>query len=282
MPKYLNHIVTDRNIVVIFDDKVRMCPSTPTLVTSINKAIAEGKQDTIISLIDLATHISMHPSGKFGVRNNDVLIDNMIVPKGLGDRVVQFAQAGIDFDPLIRFWKNLKNNPSEESRKDLYGFLEHNHIALTNDGCFIAYKRITEDWKDCHTRTTEHKIGSVITMDRKKVNPDRTQTCSSGLHVAAYEYAHNFYTNGILIEVKVNPKDVVSVPIDYNNQKMRVCEYTVVRECSGPREEILYPKIFEYDYIDGIDNDEDDVIVELTELIEVNTLPSDQYEFGIV
>jgi len=28
--------------------------------------------------------------------------------------------------------------------------------------------------------------------------------------------------------VKVNPKDVVSVPVDYNNTKMRVCRYEVI------------------------------------------------------
>jgi hypothetical protein len=29
---------------------------------------------------------------------------------------------------------------------------------------------------------------------------------------------------------KVNPKNVVSIPADYNNSKMRVCEYEVIDE----------------------------------------------------
>jgi Ran GTPase-activating protein (RanGAP) involved in mRNA processing and transport len=31
-----------------------------------------------------------------------------------------------------------------------------------------------------------------------------------------------------MLEVKVNPRDVVAVPVDYNNAKMRVCEYVVL------------------------------------------------------
>lgn len=32
----------------------------------------------------------------------------------------------------------------------------------------------------------------------------------------------------VLLEVKIHPKDVVAIPTDYNQQKMRVCEYTVL------------------------------------------------------
>jgi hypothetical protein len=48
------------------------------------------------------------------------------------------------------------------------------------------------------------------------------------------EYAKG-YSGDILVEVIISPKDVVSVPIDYNNQKMRVCRYKVlgvVKDCT--------------------------------------------------
>ena len=31
-----------------------------------------------------------------------------------------------------------------------------------------------------------------------------------------------------MLEVEVNPSDVVSIPVDYNNSKMRVCKYKVL------------------------------------------------------
>ena len=37
-------------------------------------------------------------------------------------------------------------------------------------------------------------------------------------------------TNKKVVLCEVDPSNVVSVPIDYNNTKMRVCEYKVIKE----------------------------------------------------
>jgi hypothetical protein len=76
----------------------------------------------------------------------------------------------------------------------------------------------------------------IIKMARNKVQDDPSVTCSYGLHVAALGYAvydQAKLGDGRVVVVKVNPRDVVSVPTDYNNQKMRVCEYTVVEDYKG-------------------------------------------------
>ena len=77
--------------------------------------------------------------------------------------------------------------------------------------------------------------GRIVEMPREMVDPVRGNTCSQGLHVAAFKYAHSDYGNGEghLLEVKVNPRDVVAVPPDYDNQKMRVCKYKVIKICGG-------------------------------------------------
>ena len=64
-------------------------------------------------------------------------------------------------------------------------------------------------------------------MSRYRVNLNRSESCSYGLHVASCYYAQAF-TGDTLIEVSVNPDNVVAVPTDCNQQKMRVCEYTVL------------------------------------------------------
>jgi hypothetical protein len=95
-------------------------------------------------------------------------------------------------------------------------------------------------------------------MDRGKVDADRERTCSAGLHVAAWNYAESFYFNGHLLEVEVNPRDVVAVPTDYNNEKMRTCEYKVVRVAGKPRTE---PMVFsEGDTVEYVDPDSGEVI----------------------
>jgi len=49
--------------------------------------------------------------------------------------------------------------------------------------------------------------------------------------------------------VKVNPKDVVSVPYDYNYSKMRVCEYEVLREVEDKEIEAIEElTLFTYDW----------------------------------
>jgi hypothetical protein len=49
------------------------------------------------------------------------------------------------------------------------------------------------------------------------------------LHVCSQSYLGHFGGDRVIV-CKINPKDVVSVPADYNNAKMRVCRYEVVSE----------------------------------------------------
>ncbi len=68
-------------------------------------------------------------------------------------------------------------------------------------------------------------------MNRNLVDEDPTDACSDGLHVATYDYAHNFSKSegGHVIAIKVHPKDVVTIP-NSEHQKMRTCEYLVLEE----------------------------------------------------
>jgi hypothetical protein len=49
--------------------------------------------------------------------------------------------------------------------------------------------------------------------------------------VGSEEYATSFGQRTVI--VKVNPRDVVSVPLDCDCQKMRVCEYEVTADYAG-------------------------------------------------
>jgi hypothetical protein len=42
------------------------------------------------------------------------------------------------------------------------------------------------------------------------------------------------------LEVKVSPQDVVAVPPDYSQQKMRVCRYTVLRQTDQEYDGSIY------------------------------------------
>lgn len=193
------------------------------------------------------------------------------IPEMLATRLLEFLNEELPINSLVKFWENCLANPEYRAIEELYGFLEHNGHPITQDGYFIAYKKVAnhsdnemndrfngaylmhtgqlrlgngqfgnnqdkEEFLrgasstklvDNYTHRINNNIGQVVSIPRQQVDKDRNVTCSHGLHVANWEYAKT-YSGTVLISVKVNPKNVVSVPVDYNNMKMRVCEYTVM------------------------------------------------------
>lgn len=198
---------------------------------TLKEMIKQGQFDRIGEAATAADRIKLHDKTDAFYVNDGVVIlkgTDEELPEALSKTLIAFADAGASYEPLLKFWARLKENESEDSRKDLYAFLEHNSVPITEDGRFVAYKRVGHDFMDKHTGTFDNSVGKVVSMPREDVDPDRNRTCSRGLHVAAFEYANGF-GGGHLLEVEVDPVDVVSVPIDYDNQKMRTCRYTVLR-----------------------------------------------------
>ena len=188
------------------------------------------------------------------VSDGMVLIDGKSLPSELHNRLVSFAKKGIDVTPLIKFAQRLQANPSFNSRQMLFKFLEHNGHPLTKDGKFIAYKKVRTDFKDIHSGKFDNSLGNVVSMPRHEVDDNPNNTCSSGLHVGAYNYTANF-GSGYLLSVEVDPADVVAVPNDYNGEKMRVCKYKTLE---------IVKEIIEEELYDNFDEDFDDEAEEYT------------------
>jgi len=201
---------------------------------AVRQAIADQDFEAAVSLADVPAFIVKASAGRVQVTPDAVLYDGEVLNNYLTQRMLAFMQEGLPFDHYCKFLENLMANPSMVSRKELYLFLEAANLPITEDGCFLAYKAVRHDYRDCHSGTFDNSVGQVLTMPRQKVDDDRTVTCSYGFHAAAYEYAHNFLPiGGHLMAVKINPADVVSVPSDYGNQKLRTCRYEVVSEIEG-------------------------------------------------
>jgi hypothetical protein len=201
--------------------------------------------ERLISFLNPFALIDEYTQGTFYVENGVMVIRGMEefpVHSSIAERIIDFRSHGLPYEPLIKFWVNVSKNPNPHSREQLYRFLEHNKMPITQDGYFIAYKKVTKV-NDClfdsHTGKYKNDPGSRLIMNRDDVNPDPNTTCSHGLHVAAYEYANGFSGN-VMVQVKVNPRDVVAVPVDYNNQKIRCCEYLVMCIIDGELKEMLH------------------------------------------
>jgi len=173
--------------------------------------------------------------GKAFVKDGEVYFNGELVHTSIAQRVKDCMNFGLPFENMLRFMENIAANPSFQSQKELFDFLTNKSLPITTDGCFLAYKAVRNDFYDKFSGKFFNGIGQTVKMNRPRVDDDRRRECSFGLHVGALEYVH-WYGNGTddrYIYVKVNPKDVVSVPLDHHAQKVRVCEYTVLEEFKG-------------------------------------------------
>lgn len=134
-------------------------------------------------------------------------------------------------EPFFKFWERLHDNPSKRSVDQLWDFLKYTGLPLTKDGCFLAYKGVRDDLKDQHTGTIDNKPGRLIKMERNRISDDPREACHEGLHVGALSYAQGFSQRVVICQIA--PENVVSVPYDETNQKMRVCEYKVLGHWNG-------------------------------------------------
>ena len=231
----INLIKTNTMLTVSVPGKRPFFISTSEVekVKAIEELYRRNDEQGILEYLDKRAKIVKWSDANIYVEDEQVKIkgDDSVVPAAIAKRILAFYEQKLPYQPLVNFWMNLRKNPSDHSINQLYGFLEKNHHAITPDGKFVAYKKVTRlpDGRlvDSHSRTFSNEVGLTVQMNRDNVDPNPNQTCSYGLHVASWEYAQGFSGN-VLIEVHVNPKDVVAVPTDYNNQKMRTCEYKVV------------------------------------------------------
>lgn len=136
-------------------------------------------------------------------------------------------------------------------------------MAISQDGHFLAYKAVRSDYMDKYRGTFDNHVGNVCQMTRSKVDDDRSRGCSNGLHAGALNYVAGYgsvESNDKIVIVKINPKDVVSVPSDCNYEKLRTCRYEVVGEYQGELLKPLYNASLEngvYDEYDDEDGDDD-------------------------
>ena len=222
------------NISAIVDSKSYTVGKSHANYDKIINAIRIQDYDLMVSLIDLASTVKKYvtESNRVNIVDGAITFDGVVIHNSLTDRILQFIKEGLPVSPLIKFFENLQDNPSFRAVSELYNFLEVGSLPLTEDGYFLAYKNVRSDFTDIYTGTFNNSIGKICKMPRNMVNEDSNQTCSNGLHVCSLAYLPNFSNaDGHTMIVKIHPKDVVSVPIDYSNTKLRCCEYEVVAEC---------------------------------------------------
>jgi len=226
----LPYTISQNSITVLLGGIPKVVDATHPNYHKVLEAIKANDVDSIEKLIDVSRAIVSYSKGKVKISNGVVYYGDVELENYAVDKLLELMNEGFDITPLTNFLANLMENPSYRAVKELYKFLEVGGIPITEDGYFMVYKKVTSDFKDIYTRTFDNSVGKVVEIPRNMVDEDSSRTCSSGLHVCSYSYLSHFGngTSDRVVLCKVNPKDVVSIPADYDNTKMRVCRYEVV------------------------------------------------------
>jgi hypothetical protein len=244
--------IQPRSITIHFlngDDFV--WPDSHPCFAQAKQAIKDGKTaDDLRKLMDVQKRIEAALSPVTTAQNSNITVtrDGVFfrgeeIHMTVTERIIAHTAEGLPVDPLVKFLdKLLSGNQSRDAVLSLYDFLEANNIPITEDGDFIVYKKVRSDYKDIHSGTFDNSPGQKLRIPAWQVESDRSVTCAKGLHVCARHYLPNF-GNGSgsrVVICKVNPADVVAVPPDYNNSKMRVCAYEVVGELNDQQKADIF------------------------------------------
>ena len=250
------YILTDESLTVVVNGKsLTMESSNPSFREAV-KAISDERWDDIEKLFDTSQAVEDYADGKVKVIEGVVYYDGEAVHNHVVGRILDFMRQGLPYKPLVRFLDKLMDNPSRRAVSELYAFLEHKAMPLTPDGNFLAYKGVRDDYTDWHSGKFRNQVGDEHEMTRNKVCDDANIGCSHGFHAGSLDYAKSYGNGGHLMVVEIDPRDVVSVPLDCDQQKLRTAKYKVVAHFEKKLEE---PMCDDYDdYGDWQDDDSDD------------------------
>jgi hypothetical protein len=236
------YVINNQSVTIIANNAVATCSlEDHPCAEEVLIALRRGDETTALALINKDRDIQnwINETETLQVRGRTILHRETNLDRwrplhnALVDRIIDMREQGFDPGPMIKFLAHIDMNPSEDSKQDLYGFLATNRLPVTIDGYFLAYKKVRENYMDGYTGKIDNHPGKIPKMRREDVVADRTKTCSAGLHVCSGGYLGNSIGGNRIMLIKVHPMNVVSVPVDYKNSKMRCCEYEVIKELNA-------------------------------------------------
>lgn len=243
----MNYIVSGNGtMTIVVDNQSYTIGYDHPNYLAIKECVNNNDAENIVTLMDIPASIEDYAEGKVTVVNGVLRYEGEEIHNTLTERIMSMMRDGFSFEPMVKFLANVLENHSNRAVQELYTFLENKNLPITEDGCFLAYKAVTHDYKDKWTKQIDNSIGETVGMQRRKVNDDCGIGCADGLHCGAIEYVEGYSNcrgdehDDKIVIVKVNPKDVVSVPTDSQCQKVRTCEYQVIADYEGPLNNLVH------------------------------------------
>lgn len=234
----MSYTMSNEAVQFIFDNEIHGCDLNHPQFNNIKQHLGNGDYQSAYDALNLNSAYTSFLPDRITMEDGVVMLDDVPMPELIGEKILAMLSSGNGPEPLLNFLDKVAENPSYASQQELLLFINASGFLLHEDGDILAFKRVRDDYYDHHSGTVYYGIGSVVEMPRNQVDDNRDRTCSAGLHFASVEYATGFAHSGPVMLMKVNPRDVVSIPSDYNNQKGRACRLTVLAEMTNIDREV--------------------------------------------
>jgi hypothetical protein len=222
-------LIQGDNVVVVIDNKPHTINKTHITYQKVVDAIKAGDWELVKESIEPKKIVLNYGQGNVEIQGETLFWKGKELHTTLAVKMIDMLKEGFPIEPMVNFMDNLYQNPSKRAVDELYGFLEKGNLPITPDGHFLAYKKVRDNYFDVHSGTMDNSVGQIVEMERFNVDDNKDNTCSTGLHFCSKDYLTSFSGERTVI-VKINPRDVVSIPSDYNATKGRACRYEVIGE----------------------------------------------------
>ena len=272
----ISYLVNPRQVTVIVKGRPYTVNKDDRRYDTVMSLIKDKDEDSLNTLLNKIEGISKKLAGLSITNEGIVTYVNKegvedVLPPALNKTIVAMYEQDVDsLEPLIKFWEKLKLNPSYRINRCLFDFIEANNIVINDNGNLIMYKIVgrTDDkevFVDLYSHNIKQKIGQVIEIARNQVDDDIQKTCSFGLHAAIWNYLPHYGScvneKDAIILVEIDPQDIVAIPPDYNNSKIRTCKYVLLEEYfykDGEMKDVLYRSYSDSNNNVDLDLDDDD------------------------
>lgn len=240
----MNGLFVNGVMTVVHEGKTHTCNSDHPNYERCKEAFKSRDAQAFVDACDIPLAVQKYSGSKLVVENDRVLYNGQELHNCVVDRLLNLMNDGFDVSYLVRFIERLMANPSRRSVEQLYNFLELYFLPITEDGTFLAYKVVRNDYMDKYSGKFDNSVGQIIECDRNEVCDDPDKGCSHGFHAGSLEYSgpngYYFSPGDRIMIVEIDPACVVSVPRDVSYQKIRTCKYKVVAEYTHTMKSQVY------------------------------------------
>lgn len=251
-------IVRDSSITIVVDGKPHTVLKEHPNFVQLHSALQRKDWASIPQLLEVKSAVAAYVSENCSVENGQIVVTvngtKHVVQNSLSARILEMMAQGMPFQHMMNCLVRLYSNVSKTAIDEFYDFMEVGNLPITEDGYVLAYKLVRDSYFDVHSNTVKNLPPSlahtlvpyttkdgvsvginpktrnvVVSMPRFKVDDNRNNECSTGLHFCSYDYLKEFTGDRVMV-VKIDPANVVSIPKYHKHTKGRCCEYEIIGE----------------------------------------------------